>query len=54
MSTVARSQAPVGSIGSATALSEEQAEYGGDPVDRARFGLYLARFRAEWRDAAAR
>jgi hypothetical protein len=35
-------------------LSEEPAPYGREPVDWARFGPYLARIRAEARDAAAR
>ena len=35
-------------------VSEEAAPYGLEPVDWARFGPYLARLRAEARDAAAR
>jgi predicted nucleic acid-binding protein len=35
-------------------LSEEPAPYGHDAIDWARFGPYLARLRAEARDAAAR
>jgi len=34
-------------------LAEEAATYGREPVDWARFGPYLARLRAEARDAAA-
>ncbi|HEX4897316.1 MAG TPA: type II toxin-antitoxin system VapC family toxin [Candidatus Limnocylindrales bacterium] len=35
-------------------LSDEAASYGRGPVDWARFGPYIARLRAEARDAAAR
>lgn len=35
-------------------LSEDAAPYGREPVDWARFGPYLARLRAEARDAAVR